>query len=220
MPKKPLTSGVAGESQKEVTRGQMFASLLVFVATSSFAVIVNGLVLRHGIDLRLSISCYVGMETFSALIFAFTNFYVAFILLRWLYAVGESLKMPKVFYILLIIIVVTLVGLSVCPLGYFDRQGAVSVPSRIHEICSRTMFGSMALLAFLLQTKREVLGKIKVWSVVYVCFAGICALGCLLRLEWFLKWFLIFEASYIVGFMVLATSLRPKKLLNNKMKEK
>lgn len=201
------------------TRGKMLLALVIFVMTACFAVITNGLMGRGAIDFRYSISRYVGLETISAVVFALGNFVVAYILGAWLCKIGRELAMPKAFYWLIAVMVVCLVGLSVCPIGYFDQPDIVSVPSRIHEICSRTMFACMMFVTLWLMLQKTT-WHAKCWCAAYIVYAVFCTVGYLWHVEWFLAALLVFESCYLVWFLIWATNLQIDGLNSKFIKEK
>ncbi len=210
-------------------RGKMFLAILIFLATASFAIITNGLMQGDGIHLDYSISRYVGLATLSAIIFALGNFVVTDCMAERLYEIGRVLRMPKLFYILVVVTAIALIGLSVCPIGYFDRVfGVESVPSQVHQICSRTMFACMLLISVWLVFHPELTLWARVWCLCYAVFAIICATSFILEFEWFMKGVLIFESCYLLWFMVLITNLKCpgleksfiKKVANTKSRKK
>lgn len=197
---------------KLTRRGKMLVAMLVFVLTSSFAVVTNGL-MQGGINLNYSISRYVGLATVSAVIFAIGNFVVTDFMAERLYGVGRALKMPKLFYWVVVVMAVALIGLSVCPVGYFDlAPGVESIPSLVHQVCSRVMFVCMLLTSTWLALHSGVTKWAKLWCVLYTVYAVICAVGFILEFEWFISWILIFESCYLLWFMILITNLKCKGL--------
>lgn len=201
-------------------RGRMLMAILIFVATASYAIVTNGL-LKGGINLRYSISQYVGLATGSSVLFALGNFVVVGCMASWLYEVGRSLMMPKLFYGIVVLTSVMLIGLSVCPYGYFDTiLGMNHVPTTIHQICSRTMFICMLVLAIWLVIHRGITGWARFWCALYAIFAAVCVVGFIGQHEWMLSALLLFEASYLLWFMLLITNIRHKDLTNKFVRSK
>lgn len=195
----------------------MLMAIGIFLTTSLLAVTINSL--SYGWHSGYSISRYVGLETWSAVVFALGNVAVAGLFCRYLYAVGEAWRMPKWFYVLVVIMAVALLGLSVCPIGYFDPVGAdfgTSAPSHIHKLCSRLMFACMLVMAFVWQWSKVVHMKTRRWCAAFVAYGIFCVLGYYLGPSWFFPVMLGFESVYILSFMVLCWRLQG----NNGVKER
>lgn len=208
-------------SKKVLTsRGWMSVALLIFVLTSCFAIVVNGLVARGGVNFSYSISRYVGLGTISSAIFALGNFVVTYALSSRLYEIGQQFKMPKAYYWLVILMAIALVGLLVCPVGYFDQAGVVSLPSRVHEVCSRAMFGCMILIAAWLMIQKKTTRWAKAWCAAYVVYALVCVVGYLWGFAWFSSVMLVYESCYLAWFMILTINLRVEGLESKFIKEK
>lgn len=199
-----------------ITKAQkklMLMAIGIFLFTSLMAIFINSL--RHGWHWGYSISRYVGLEAWSAVLFALGNVLVAGLFGKYLYAVSETWQMPRWFYWVIVIIAVALIGLSACPIGFFDLPGTVyasSVPSRIHKLCSRLMFACMLLIAFVLQLQGVVQSRIKLWCAIFVVYGVFCTTAYLLEWSWFFQRMLVFEGTYILGFMVLCWRLQGNQI--------
>lgn len=181
----------------------IWAALAVFVATALAAVLVNGTVFGHGFVLSRSISRYVGYETWSAVVFAIGNIFVGLCIAKYLWRLGEVWKMPKLFYICIVLMVATLWALSVCPVGFCDFDGHVSLVSRIHEVSSRTMFIAMMLMSVMIALSKRTGVAAHVAGAAFATYAVICVAGYLLGADWFMVGTLIYESAYLVGFMLM-----------------
>ena len=193
-------------------KGLMLTALGIFLVEVVGIVGVNSL-MGHGVHLAWTISRYVGLETWSAVVFAVLNLIVMLAMLYYLYGVGESWQMKRGFYILVVAIVLALVGLSACPLGYFDMAGSVSLVSRIHEFCSRLMFVLMLILVLVVMMCRRATRTTQILAGVFICYGLVCAFGFLTRASWFIGGGLIFEAVYLLGFMGWCLGCQTKKAL-------
>lgn len=97
----------------------VLADLILFV-TSVLAVAINSL--KYGFHIDYTISRYVGLETWSAIVFGLGNVMVAYLSFRFLMWIQVRGKVPKWLMLILAgIFVVGLLGLSACPMGYFDE---------------------------------------------------------------------------------------------------
>lgn len=196
----------------------MFLAMAVFVLTATLAVAVNSLT-GYGLHLDYSISRYVGLETWSALMFALGNFVVAVAMLYYMYEVGQAWRMPRVFYWCVIIMAMALIGLSVCPIGYFDPAGAVygtSAPSLIHHTCSRIMFVMMLVVVMMVVLSTRAHRETKYWGIMYLVYGIVCVLGYFTKADWFQGAMLIFESLYLLGFMVLGLKFKKREVEDGK----
>ncbi len=193
-------------------RKWMLMAIGIFLFTSLLAVTLNSL--RYGWHWGYSISRYVGLETWSAVLFALGNIGVAALFGKYLYAVSETWQMSRWFYVVIVVTAMALLGLSACPIGYFDLPGAnygSSAPSQIHQICSRLMFACMLLMAFVWQLSGKVHAKTRCFCAVFVVYGVICVVAYLMEWDWFFRTLLVFESAYILGFMVLCWRLQGNK---------
>lgn len=197
---------------------QIWLTMAIFAVTMLAAVVGNSL-MGYGWHINYSISRYVGLETWSAMLFALGNFVVAGLIGRYLYQVGEAWQMPRWFYWVVVLLAAGLVGLSVCPLMYFDHNGIKSTPTMVHEICSRTMFAGMLVVAGTLLTRRGLNKVTKVYAAVFVVYGLLCCVGYLTKAGWFIGLMLFCEAAYIWGFMGLCIMIRERRL-DGKIKTK
>ena len=183
----------------------MLRALAVFMLTAGLAVVVNSQ--KYGFRPNYSISRYVGLETWSAVLFAFGNIFVAGWMAKYLFQIGRSWQVRHWYFWVVVVMVVTLIGLSVCPLGYFSRLG-LALPDRIHEICSRTMFAAMLLIAGVALVQKEMRFPVRVAAGVFMLYGLMCAFGYFGHVTWFRGNLLYFETSYLVGFMLVSWSFQ------------
>ena len=188
--------------------GWMLLAIGIFLTTATAAVAINSL--RYGLHLNYSISRYVGLETWSALTFGLGNIIGATFIARYLFAVGRIWKLPKWCFWVVVVMAVGLIGLSLCPLGYFSVRGLGTVPDRIHEICSRTMFLCMIVVTGIVMMLRAVKPGVRLLCVLFVLYGLFCVFGYFSKIEWFLGHLLIFESSYIIAFMLTGLSFQSK----------
>lgn len=189
-------------------RGLMLGALGVFLTTAMLALIFNSQ--KVGFTASYSISRYVGLETWSALLFGFGNVIVAALMVRYLYLVGRAWQMGWWYFVIIVIMAIGLLGLSICPLGYFGEIG-VSPTDRIHEICSRGMFACMLVTAVAFGISRHSAPFTRWCCGFYALYGIICAISYLVQVPWFRALILYFEAFYIMGFMLLGWCLQKLK---------
>lgn len=150
-----------------------------------------------------TISYYVGTSTMTAVFFAMLNFVTVGLIWYYLWQMGRVWQMPRVYHYLMMILAVAFVWLSVCPVYYADFMGHVSLVSRMHEVASRTMFLTMALITLLIASRPEASTSTRVLGVAYLVFAVISIFGHLTYGAWFMPAILIWETSYILAFFLL-----------------
>ena len=181
----------------------IITALVVFLTTAFASIIVNSTLLGHGFHLEYSVSKYVGLETWSAVIFAIGDCFVAALFGKYLWKLGEAWKMPRLFYYLIIVMVVGLLGVAFCPSGYCDFDGQKSLVTWIHEIASRTMFVAMMAEAALIAIWKKAGRLAHAVCVAYVVYAVICIIGYFTKGEWFLPLVMVYETIYLAMFMIL-----------------
>ncbi len=183
--------------------GLIAAALAVFLVTSFAAIIVNSTLLGHGFHLDYSISKYVGLETWSAVLFTIGNLFVAAFFGKYLWKLGEAWDMPRLFYYLIVVMVAGLLTLSFCPSGYCDFDGKKNLITWLHEVSSRMMFIAMMSEAALIACWKKASRLAHALCVSYVVYAIICIAGYFTKGEWFLTFLMIYESMYLAMFMIM-----------------
>ncbi len=176
-------------------------ALAIFLGTAFLSIALNSTVFGHGLNISESISHYVGLEVWSAIVFTLGNAFVAMLMSVFLWKLGEVWRMPKIFYVLIVVLVASLMGLSVCPAGMFDVGESTSLITWIHIITSRTMFITMMAIAALIVICRHANTLAHIVNVIYLIYAVICVVGFMSGAEWFMSGVMIFETMYLAGFM-------------------
>lgn len=191
----------------------MWWALGVLTLESLGIVWINSL--SHGWHPNYSISYYVGLETWSALVFALGNIAVTGFLGKYLFTVGKAWKMPRWYYWLVVLIGAMLIGLSLCPLGYFARKGLM-MGDRIHEFCSRTMFCCMLLIALMFLSSKYAKGINRWGALVFIIYGLVAGAAYILDASWMAEGKIFAESAYLIGFMVLGLTLQTKGVINGK----
>lgn len=163
---------------------------------------------RQAWALGNTISYYVGTTTETAVLFAVLNFVTVGLMGYYLWQMGQVWRMPRAYHYLVVILAVALVWLSVCPVYYADFSGHVSLVSRMHEVASRTMFVTMALIVLTTVLNREAGTSTRVLGVLYLILTVVSVLGYLTRGVWFMPAILIWESGYIFAFLLLMAAAR------------
>ncbi len=214
---------VEGKSMRVLpSKKLLIAGLLAFILTASIAIIVHSLT-GYGFDTHRSVSRYVGFEIWSAVLFTLGNCIVVASVAGFLWKIGEAWRMPRLYFYLVLVMGVSLVWLSVCPVGYCDVDGQVSLVSKMHQITSKTMFMTMLLVAVLIAGNPYASRITHIMSAIYVVYGAICIMGYLTEGSWFMPIVLIAETTYIISFIIMLmfckTRKRSKQDLEAEIKE-
>lgn len=197
------------KSRKLQTR-QVLVGLVVFVTMVVLVVTINSL--THGFDFAWSISRCVGLELWSVILFTLGNVLVTAVMARVLWKIGEAWEMPRPYYYCAFAMCVALIWLSVCPIGFCDVNGERSIVSWLHMLASRTLFVMMAIVAAMILRNKKASALTQGVGAAYFCYAIFCVIGHVMQAGWFLPETLIFESTYIVGFLVLLLFCKSKEL--------
>ncbi len=184
-------------------------AMILFWVNFFAILIIHNLTGRAGLHLDFSISKYVGLSFPSAIAFLIVNTFVA--LSMWQY-LKPKLK-DNIQRWLMLYIVVTLILLSLFPIGLFDE--IIRAPiifgrtpiSFLHVITSRTMF--VAMTAFALYTFYA--GKRKNYhdktiiktALAFFIYAAICTFTYIFFSNVFWSFDIVFESLYIAFFFIV-----------------
>jgi len=174
--------------------------LLFFVVVEAIIIIANSLI-QKSFRIGWSISTYVGLQTWSAVVFALSNCVVAGLLAQYLWKLGRAWSMPRLYYYCCFLAIVGLIWLSFCPVGYFDVGGQTSIISFAHQIASRLMFIMMLLVAVMLAGRSKSTPRSQAALAVFVVYAFVCVAGYMTEAVWFMPVIMVYETLYIVGFV-------------------
>lgn len=193
----------------------MVGAIGSFLGTAALIIALNSIVCRYGFHIDYTISRYVGLEHWSAIVFFISNVFVAFLVGKYLFQLGDAWKMPKLFYVVTVLMAVALVGLSAFPIGLFDVNDTTSIISWAHQITSRTMFIAMMLIAMMIVVCRRAGVLAHRANVIFLVFAVVFLVGYLTKAAWFLDHVMVYETAYLFGFMVAMALCdeRPEHLL-------
>lgn len=182
----------------------MINALSVFTATAAIAVIANCLN-GYGLHWNYSISRYVGLEMWSSVMFGIGNFYVAYNILKFLWLAGRRWGMRGYYFVVVVVMLIALLGLSVCPIGRFDRiyDGEPGPVSLIHEFCSRLMFSLMLVISAMAVFCKRVGKRTRMACIAFIVMGVTYGLGYVTGSAWLKNGMLVFESMYLVSFMVL-----------------
>lgn len=197
---------VRGKATVMPGRRGLWVALGAFCVTALCGILANKFVMDYGYEgLRTgaSVSRYVGAAPWTAILFALGNITVVVMVARFLWKLGEAWKMPRLHYYLTFVMAVTLILLSVFPVGYFDVEGKKSLISLVHELSARTMFIAMLLISVMLVGTQRSHIVTKVVATLYAIYGVFCVAGYLMGWAFFQRRTLIFEVAYIMLFVVV-----------------
>ncbi len=188
-------------------RRLMRMAMAVFLGETVVIVAVNSFVLGYGFHLDYSISKYVGLETWSSLMFAALNGLVVYGMGAFLLALGESWKMKSWYFWVIVFMTVGLVGLSVFPCEYFESRGLGTTITVMHQLTSQMMFFNMLVIAIAMGIRSQVGTGMRFWCAMFVVYGAMCVIGFLGEKGWFMSRVLIFETLYLFSFMLLCMEI-------------
>jgi hypothetical protein len=195
------------KTEKAKSRKVVVISTAAFWINFALIVITHSFTGRAGAHLDYSISKYVGLSFPSAIAFLIVNTVISFALWKYL----KPLLKNNIQKILMIYIIITLVGLSLCPIGLFDEiipepvlLGRTPI-SFLHVITSRSMFVAMAafsLLTFFLGDANEKLysRRVRIVNLAFFIYAALCIFIFLFFPQLFWSFDIVFESIYIASF--------------------
>ncbi len=190
-------------------RKKVYYSIVAFWAVFIAILLTHIITGTADFCINYSISKYVGLSFPSAIAFLLVNVFVS--VMMWQY-LKPKLK-SEWLKLLLKIIVVTLVLLSVFPIGLFDNIipepvlfGRTPI-SFLHVITSRTMFIAMAAFSAMAFYEGKVKNlhdaNVRKVALLFFIYAVICTFAFIFFSEIFWQIDLIFESLYIAFFFIL-----------------
>ena len=193
-------------------RKLIFIAMVVFWSVFLIILFTHLLTGTAPFKIKYSISQYVGFSFLSSIAFLLTNIYVSFLIWN---ALKDKIK-DKTARLLLKIIIITLIGLSVFPISFYDNIitdpvifGRAPI-SLLHVITSRTMFLSMAALSlytFFTERKSTNISLRAKIAISFTVYAGLCIMLFMFFPEVFWGLNLIIESLYIQFFFIFVASL-------------
>jgi hypothetical protein len=190
-------------------RKKVYYSMVAFWAVFIAILLTHIITGTADFCINYSISKYVGLSFPSATAFLLVNIFVS--VMMWQY-LKPKLK-SEWLKLLLKIIVVTLVLLSIFPIGLFDNIipepvlfGRTPI-SFLHVITSRTMFIAMAAFSAMAFYEGKVKNlhdaNVRKVALLFFTYAVICTFAFIFFPEIFWQIDLIFESLYIAFFFIL-----------------
>lgn len=195
--------------EKLKAKRTVIRAMILFWVNFIVILITHNLTGRAGLHIDFSISKYVGLSFPSAIAFFIVNTFVALSMWRYLKPkLGDKIQRLLMGYI-----VITLILLSLFPIGLFDTIipdpiifGRTPI-SFLHVLTSRTMFIAMCLFSLytFYAARRKNLrdeAMIKV-ALAFFIYATLCTFFYIFFSNIFWQIDLIFEAVYIAFFFIV-----------------
>ena len=184
----------------------------LFLGVEALIVCLHSFAFGQGFHSDWSISRYMGLTFWSAIVFAIFNFAIIAIVLKYMLKVRKMHHLSIIWLLGVLVMMTAYAGLSFCPIGLFDAKwGEFGIVSNFHHTFSTTLFIAMAVVA--LDTMIEIRkGKaMHIYGLCLLAFAGFCTYGftCAVPAFWGAVFF--FESGYIFA-NLLFYSLIPKKI--------
>ena len=188
-------------------------------AMTIFGLVTLGIILTHiatgltEFTFSYSISKYVGLSEVSSIVFLVANTLVAYLVWHEL----DKRLTNKILRVLIGFILVCLVGLSMCPYGFYDYVvpkpvifGRTPI-TLLHMIFSRTMFVLMAVFSgynfYLNDIKRKYKRPATKISLLFVVYAALVMVLYLFFPEFFWTIDFILESVYILFFFIVLLTI-------------
>lgn len=179
-------------------------SLITYILITIIIVVGHSIFAGRGFHLDYTISRYIGLGTWSAILFLATSIFIFVNILKYLEYLKTTYNLNNFWWAVAIITMVSLLGVGLCPIGYFDEiYGNFGLVSTIHRIASSTMFCSSLLLIFLTIPKAYKEKRFFIASILYLiygCFFVICYT---LNLHFLFNNIFIFESTFLTFFYIV-----------------
>lgn len=178
-----------------------------------YCVVISIIVLSHsflegyGFHLDYTISRYLGMTYWSAILFLITSIISSIALFKFVLKFKKEHEMNVLWLAFAILMLVGLLGLSFCPIGLFDRvYGEFGIVSRCHRFFSITMFSSSIAFAGLSFLKfKEKFTRINL--AIFAVYGTIVAISYAINNPFLMNYIFIFEGLFLIWIMVILYDL-------------
>ena len=153
--------------------------MILYYVVISVIVLSHSFLEGYGFHLDYTISRYLGMTFWSAILFLVTSIISSIILFKFILKFKKEHKMNSLWFVFAVLMLIGLLGLSFCPIGLFDEvYGEFGIVSLCHRFFSITMFSSsiafsgLSFLKFKEKTTRLNLASFAVYgSAVALLYA-------------------------------------------------
>lgn len=191
--------------EKKHSNALLWISVLLFTAEFAFIVGHYWFFGGHLGDSSLTISRFVGLQTWSSLLFCCYNVVIASMLFYWL--LEKSKDTGFLWRFLMSAFIVTFLALSISP--HMPDEGA---SSKVHCFFAGAMFVAMTLIGLykLLKSKQKADTLV---SFLFVAFGIFFIIVDMAKPDWFVQSILWYETGYLYAFFATL-------LFTNRLQEK
>lgn len=187
------------------------AAFGLFLGVEALIVCLHSFAFGQNFNPNWSISRYMGLKPWSAIVFALVNFVVIALVLKYMLKVRKVHHLSIFWLLGVFVMMIAYAGLSFCPIGLFDEKwGEFGIVSNFHHIFSTTLFIAMAVVTLdtIIEIRR---GKAMIiYGLCLLAFCGFCTYGFTCAVPVFWDYVFFFESGYILGNLVFY-ELIPRK---------
>ena len=178
-----------------------------------YCVVISVIVLSHsflegyGFHLDYTISRYLGMTFWSAILFLATSIISSVAILKFILKFKKEHEMNSLWFVFAILMLAGLLGLSFCPIGLFDEvYGEFGIVSLCHRFFSITMFSSSIAFAGLsfLRLKEK---STRINLATFAVYGTIVAVSYVMNIPFLMNYIFIFEGLFLIWIMAILYNL-------------
>lgn len=185
------------------TKSGVRIAFLVFMIVTFVIVFSHSFLEGFGLHFEYTISRYVGLTYWSAILFLICNLNLGGLIFRFLREIMAKWKMSKVWWICAVFMILMLILLSCCPVGLFDENwGDFGVVSLIHRFSSKAMFVAALFTAFETIVKFRKSRTVKIAGILFIFYGLFCVGSVLSDFSVFNQYILFFEWGFLVFYLV------------------
>ncbi|MBQ6570753.1 hypothetical protein IJI02_00175 [Candidatus Saccharibacteria bacterium] len=191
-------------------RKYLLCTTAIFTFVELLIVLTHSFLEGYGFHLEYSFSRYIGLEPWSIILFFFTALAILFSLFGF-YRIFDRLNHLNLLEKLSALIMsIGLLGLSVCPVGFFDQTwGDYGVVSQLHRIFASIMFTFSTIFVFLLLIRFRRNRHFLLASALFVSYGFVLIVSYALKFAWISRYFLIAESVFLFLFPTLLALFLP-----------
>ncbi len=190
-------------------------SLLIYALATLIIVGGHSFLENYGFHLNYTISRYIGLNTWSAILFLITSIFVFINIIKYLKYLKTTFKMGTVWWVIAIIMMASLLCVGLFPIGYFDEvYGDFGLVSILHRITSSTMFCISVLLVFLTALKFRTEKLLFFTGIMYAIYGLTFITLYALSVPILVNNIFIFESAFLVFFHIVLLLKQTEKRLD------
>ena len=206
---------MAAKNNRTYIKTAFFIYLLV-----TFTIILsNSFIFNFNFHTEYTISRYIGLSTWSAIIFAIASLIIFYNIFQYLKNIKKEHKMNKLWWFISLITIIALIFVGLFPVGYFDQTfGDFGVVSKIHRTSAYIMFCSSILMTFLTTIKFYKERIFRTVSIFFIIYGLLFVFGYAFNVNFFQNTILFSETVFLAIYLLVLYLIpeKPSKNLNNK----